>query len=186
MSAPVVELRCHGCAFEGFLRHRLLALRYALPDGAFVDGNPEFGWCEQCGGVADIEEPLDIESIENKKRTLLQSQRPRNILAAIGRIFGNSAGDESWRVQRLNALFRVAKLRASPPRCLACGGTNVAPLSFDSDGNCISLVHDCGGTLYRLPTDPDAPRYSYKPEFITLDVEGNRLTSSAHPFWGKL
>jgi hypothetical protein len=185
MSGPLVELRCHGCAFEGFLRHRLLALRYALPGGTFVDGNPEFGWCEQCGGIADIEEALGVESIEEKKRTL-QSQRPRGILVAIGRLFGNSAGEESWRVQRLDALARVANLRTSSPRCLACGGTSVTPLSFDREGNCISLVHGCGGTLYRLPTDPNAPRYSYQPEFITLDVEGNRLMSSTHPFWEKL
>ncbi len=76
---------------------------------------------------------------------------------------------------RLKGLLQVAQARSSTQRCLTCGSTSVLQLVFDGEGNCPSFQHHCGGHLYRVPGDPNAPQFFYRPEVIPLDVDGNRL-----------
>lgn len=174
MSAPAGQIRCHGCDFEGVLQRRSVTLRYMLADGSSVDGHREFGWCRRCNGIRDIEQQFAVPQLQSELHAI-SSRRPRGFFGAIDRALGGNSNDDDAEVQRLNGLLRVAKVRKSSPRCLACGSDGTVPLQFDDSGNCVSLRHSCGGTLYRLPPDPNAPRFSYKPETIPLDVEGNRL-----------
>lgn len=174
MSVPSGQIRCHGCDFQGVLQHRSVTLRYSLPDGTTIDGHREFGWCKRCNGIRDIEQRLDVRSLQSAALSA-GARRPRGIFGAIDRALGGgSRGDDSEQ-RRIDGLLKLAKIRSAGPRCLTCGSEGVVSLDFDSSGNCVSARHSCGGTLYRLPTDPNAPRFSYRPEVIPLDVEGNRL-----------
>lgn len=174
MSVPVGQIRCHGCDFEGVLQHRSVTLRYMLADGSSVDGYREFGWCKRCNGIRDIEQQFAVPQLQSELHSR-NSRRPRGLFGAIYRALGGNSNDDDAEVQHLNGLLRVAKIRKSNPRCLTCGSDGTVPLQFDDSGNCVSLRHSCGGTLYRLPSDPNAPYFSYAPEIIPLDVEGNRL-----------
>lgn len=174
MSAPAGQVRCHGCDFEGVLQRRPITLRYMLAGSSSVDGHREFGWCRRCSGIRDVEQKLVVQQLQSELHAI-NSRRPRGLFGAIDRVLGGNANDDDSEVRRLNGLLRVASTRRSSPRCLVCGSDDTVPILFDDSGNCVSLRHSCGGTLYRLPPDPNAPRFSYKPEVIPLDVEGNRL-----------
>lgn len=174
MSVPTGQLRCHGCNFEGVLQRRPVTLRYVLADGSTVDCHREFGWCKRCNGVRDVEPVLNVQQLQSELQAL-NSRRPRGLFGAIDRALGGSSNEDAAELQQLNGLLRIANARRSSQRCLACGNESVLPLVFDDSGNCVSLRHSCGGTLYQPPPNPNAPRFSYKPEVIPLDNEGNRL-----------
>lgn len=176
MSVPAGKVRCHGCDYEGVVQHRPITLQYALPDGKSVQGYREFGWCSVCDEIRDIEAKLDTTALNAQ----LQALAPQRGLGgmfkgAVDRALGGGSEARLEDRERLQGLLRVAQTRKSPQRCLNCGSTSVLRLAFDDTGNCQNFQHCCGGHLYRLPTDPDAPRFSYKPEIIPLDVDGNRL-----------
>jgi hypothetical protein len=44
-----------------------------------------------------------------------------------------------------------------------------------NDGSNTTFLHRCGGRLYRVPSDPSAPRFSIKHKLIELDVEGQPI-----------
>lgn len=173
MSVPSGQIRCRGCDFVGVLQYRPVSLRYALSDGSFAEGHRDFGWCNDCGGIRDIEQPLDVRSIQTHVESL-KAQRPRGLVAVIDRALGGGSADKA-ELQRLGRLLQLARMRRSPARCLSCGGVQVKPITFDGDGNCVGFAHQCGGHLYTLPPDPHAPRFHYRPEVVVLDVEGHRL-----------
>lgn len=174
MSVPAGQLRCHGCDYQGVLQHRPITLQYVLPDGSTVDGHRQFVWCGHCNAVRDAEQQLNVPQLQAQLHAL-NANRPKGLLRFVDRALGGGSGDDESERQRLGGLLRVASLRKSPPKCLTCGAAEVAPLVFGEDGNCVSARHSCGGTLYRLPPNPNAPRFSYKPETVPLDIEGNRL-----------
>ena len=167
MSVPSGKIRCHGCDYEGVVQHRPVTLQYALPDGTSVQGYREFGWCNICDGIRDIESKLDKIALQSE----LQALAPRRGLGgifknAVDRALGGGTDDRSEDRERLKGLLRVSQARSSPQRCLNCGSTSVLRLTFDDEGNCSNFQHHCGGHLYRLPGDPNAPRFSYRPEVI--------------------
>jgi len=80
---------------------------------------------------------------------------------------GKELSAEQEELRDLTCGFKIARARNSSPRCLTCGAGGVPgtiPLS--------EYVHTCGGHFVRFH-DPDAPRFSYKPETVYLDYEGN-------------
>jgi hypothetical protein len=176
MSIRSGQIRCHGCCYEGELQRRSVTLHYSLPDGTSAVGFRAFVWCRRCNSLRDAEQPIDAPAL----RAGIGALNPKRSLGAffkgaVDRALGGTAEDTQAERQRLTALLMVAELRNSLPRCLTCGGTSINPVSFDEQGNSPAFTHDCGGHLYILPPDPDAPRFFYKPEIIPLDVEGNRL-----------
>jgi hypothetical protein len=176
MSVPSGKIRCHGCNYEGVVQHRPVTLQYALPDGASVQGYREFGWCNICDGIRDIESKLDQKVLQAELQALTPQRGLGGILrSAMDRALGGGTDDRTKDRDRLNGLLRVAQNRSAPQRCLNCGSTSVLRLAFDDEGNCPTFQHHCGGHLYRLPGDPNAPRFSYRPEVIPLDLNGNRL-----------
>lgn len=176
MSVPNGRVRCHGCDFEGILQHRPITLQYALPDGTSVQGYREAGWCNICDGIRDVEAKLDKVDLQSQLQALAPQRGLGGMFkSAVDRALGGGSDTRSEDRQRLQGLLQVAQIRRSPQRCLHCGSTSVLPLMFDDTGNCESFRHHCGGQLYRLPADPSGPRFSYRPEVIPLDVDGNRL-----------
>lgn len=177
MSTSTGQIRCHGCQYQGVLQHRSVVLRYALPDGTKVDSHRTFGWCNDCRGIRDVESKLDVSALRLELERLNPRQRSLGSFfkSSIDRALGGGTDDDQIERQRLMMLLRVAELRKSPPRCLSCGSTSVSPSLFDADGNSQDFVHSCGSRLYRVPPDPNAPRFSYRPEVLPLDIEGHRL-----------
>jgi hypothetical protein len=92
----------------------------------------------------------------------------------IDRATGGRPDPAKEDIARLQKLLRVAQGRRSGPRCLTCGSANTQELTFGTSKESQSFEHECGGRLYLLPEEPGAPRISYRPEVITLDVEGRR------------
>jgi hypothetical protein len=183
MSQPIGKIRCHGCSFEGAIARRQITLRYSLPDGTIVYGYRATGWCSTCECIRDVESPLDVPEL----RIELAATQPQRGVAsffvrAVDRALGGTEPEDQGERRRLEALIHLAEQRRSPPRCLTCGQTAITLLVFEDTGTCSQFTHSCGGHLYQLPTDPKAPRFSYKPEEIPLDSEGNRLDRKVDHF----
>ena len=145
-----------------------------------MDGYLGIGWCRKCNALRDTEQPLNAQAL----RTQITKIAPKPTLGgffkgAVDRALGGSKEDTQAELRQLLSLLRLAEQRRSGSRCLTCGATAIIPLVFEEDGSCSSFAHECGSQLYRLPTDPNAPRFSYRPEIIPLDSEGNRLDKAA-------
>jgi hypothetical protein len=176
MSVPSGYIRCHGCDYQGVMQYRPITLRYMLPDGVTVDSHRTFGWCNNCEAIRDVELSLDADAIRKELDVLKQKQQPsvgflRN---AIDRVLGGKQNEAQAELLELTKLLRFAEIRSSPPRCLTCGEASVVYIAFDDQGTSSNFVHTCGGRLYQVPAEPDAPRFSYRPEVLLLDVEGCR------------
>jgi hypothetical protein len=173
MSVQSGHVRCYGCDFEGVMQHRPVTLRYRLPTGETVDSHRAFAWCTDCAGIRNVEAQLDARVI---RRDIDERQPKRHSFGGLLRkAVDRALGGQSDDGQALQSLLRLAQLRRTPPRCLTCGGTSVTYLDFDDEGTSSNFVHSCGSWLYRIPANSDAPRFSYRPEIVFLDVDGHRL-----------
>jgi hypothetical protein len=176
MSLPIGCVRCHGCEFEGWLQRRSITLRYQLSDATSVDSHRVSGWCEYCAGIRDIEAPLDAEAI----RAEIELHQPQRVCLygliknSMARFLGGAMDVNRADLTRLRHLLRIAQIRNSPPRCLTCGDASTTQLKFDASGTSTNYVHTCGSHLYKVPENPDAPRFLFRPEVILLDAEGHR------------
>ena len=132
MSMPSSQVRCHGCEYQGVMQHRPVTLRCTLPDGATVDSHRTFRWCNGCAGIRDVEQEVDVHAIRRE----LEKRSPRSqtlggfFKSAIDSALGDGPDEIQAERQQLAKLLRLAELRLSPPRCLACSGTAVASLGF--------------------------------------------------------
>lgn len=169
MSMSNSHVRCHGCNFEAVIARRAVTLLYLLSDGRTVEGRRQLAWCDSCANVTDAEEAIDTEAI---RVSLEIAEKRRGSL--LRRLFGRSA-DDAAELESLRSKVFLARHRNSPPRCLRCGDATVRPLRFDIGGSS-EIVHACGGKLYLVPEDPDAPRFMYKPQVIRLDSEGRKIS----------
>lgn len=175
MSMSAGYVRCHGCDFEGIVQPRPVTLEYHLPSGQTVEGYRRFAWCWTCENIVGAEEPLDPAAIQAE----IDGVKPKStsigglFVRAVDRALGGGK-QERIELERLNAKLGLAKLRKSPPRCLTCGEPTVELLEFDRNGTS-TLVHTCGRRLFSVPDDPDAPRFHYGNEVISLDHEGRRI-----------
>lgn len=177
MSVPAGQVRCHGCQFATLMSFRPVSLRYHLPSGETVDRHRVISWCIQCEGFRDVEPDLDANSLQYGIDELLVRKRSLGgfVKNALRQATGGKPDGEGEKLIALTRLLQMAKLRRSRPRCLNCGSEDVQDIEFDAEGTSTNYIHHCGGRLFRVPTDPDAPRFAYAHETIELDVEGRRL-----------
>jgi len=168
MSMPSGYVRCHGCDFEGVMQRRPIILEYILPSGAVVQGYRVFAWCTSCAKVTEAEQPLNTSSVQAEIDVLTRQQS-----GFLGRLLGGGKVDEV-ELRQLREKLQLAQLRKSGARCLKCGRSTIIPLEFDENGTS-NVVHTCGRRLFVVPEDPDAPRFSYRPEVIRLDPEGRKI-----------
>lgn len=175
MSLQARHIQCHGCDFQGIIQPRPITLRYILPDENIVERHRAFGWCSACSLIRDVEAPLDANEIRKELEIQSLKQVPASRLkSAIDRILGINPHEDQVELQQLEKLLRLAEIRRSPPRCLTCGETTVTHLHFDNEGTS-SFTHSCGSRLFQVSADPDTPRFSYRPEVILLNIEGQRI-----------
>lgn len=107
---------------------------YEFPDGSRIDVQTTPAWCRRCGKLSDGE---SIESLEQIDRELADLHDPCSELhrvtarGALHQLLGG--GDEFLRKmiehKRKRRLWREG--RVSPPRCIACGTTDIFIFPFD-------------------------------------------------------
>jgi hypothetical protein len=164
------QIRCTNCDFEGALVHRAIKLIYELPEGELISTSYVRGWCHHCDRISNIEPEIDgvharqqIDVLTEKTRSLLYALR-----TFLGRFF-RVRDDEREELATLALVLKLASIRKSAPRCLACGQEGAERLEIGMAG---SFVHKCGGKLFSIPTAASAARFSFSKEEIYLDVEG--------------
>ena len=182
MGMPHTHIRCHGCDFERHLRNQPVVLRYEIAPGQYANLGRADAWCTHCEDLCDAERPIALAVLQQQWSALPPSDAKVptwwNLWRWAKRLLGWGRKDaaclEAER-ERLSALLRLAATRQSPPRCLRCGHTSIHYLQRDEHGTCTAWAHTCGGHLYCLPDDPDAPVYMYHQQTIYLDAEGRPL-----------
>lgn len=177
MSMAGGRVTCTGCDFRDVLQYRPMRLVYRLHDGTDVEGARIFGWCVHCNNIRDIELSMDGQKIREELEDLRkQAQSPALLISKVfGNLLSGRANELKKEITGLENQLRLAEPRRSRPRCLICGGEDTKSLSFDDHGLSLEFVHECGGRLRREPSDPDAPRFSYRLETVVLDQEGRRI-----------
>lgn len=176
MSMPSQHVGCKGCDYEGYMQYRPITLLYHLENGDTVESCRDFGWCNRCNGIREIEALLDPGELQRQIDSLKPAKKSfRNFMVGIvDRALGGSHYDRE-ELRRLTKLLHIAQVRQFPPRCLACGEPVTGMLTFDHEGTCSNFVHACGGKLYLMPLDTDAPRFFHRPIVIDLSMEGELL-----------
>lgn len=176
MSIASGYVACTGCDFKGVLQYRPIRVIYHFNDGTAVKSDREIGWCKQCAAIRDIESKIDpapllarLEELQAKAASL--SYR---IVRAIGNLTGGN-DDIGKEIAAIQGQLRLARSQGNRARCLECGSEGTLPISFNDEGVWSGFVHDCGGRLFLEPSDPDAPRFAFRPETIDLDQDGFRI-----------
>jgi hypothetical protein len=179
MSTTPRKISCTGCDFEGYLRYRPLKLVYHFDDGTEVRSHRAFGWCFTCDCVQDLEGKLTALSELESELTGIQATQGRaghRFKNWLSGLTGQRDDELAERAQELAEQIKLGKRRGDRCRCLRCGSAETQVCDFDDMGVWQGFVHHCGGQLALEPTDPDAPRLSFRPETIHLDEDGRRLT----------
>ncbi len=177
MSMSSGHVSCTGCDFKGVLQFRPISLVYHFNDGTSVKSHREIGWCKQCNCISDIESKTDLAPLAARLAEL--QSKDASLSHLIGRAFGKLRGgtDEVKKeLADIQGQLRLARSQGNRARCLECGSEHTLPISFNDQGVWVGFVHECGGRLFLEPSDPDAPRFAFRPETIDLDQDGFRIS----------
>lgn len=182
MSLPSVRIRCTGCDFSTGDPQRPIILVYRFDDGREARTSRAKGWCYDCGAYGDIEAALDPDAIrgsladQERQRRKIRTQLKHLGVREVERQELNrrlTSADEA--IAGLASLLELATLRRSPPRCLRCGLSRTAPVTFDTEsGTSRDFRHDCGGRLV-IDRSTRGPRFHFTPTEFVLDLDGEVL-----------
>jgi hypothetical protein len=107
---------------------------YEFPDGSRIDMQTTPAWCRRC---RELTEGESIESLKEIDRQLADLDDPSSTLyrmTARGVLHELTGGGEEYRqqtIERTHARRRWREARQSPPRCIACGTTDIFIFPFD-------------------------------------------------------
>ena len=176
MSMKNGRVICNGCSFESYLQYRQITLIYQFNDGTEVESFRAKGWCAHCENISDIEGKIDQAPLRSRLAELQIKAGSMSFLIgkAFGKMMGGASDSVKKEVENIQGQLLLAQTQSDRSRCLTCGSENTRPIAFNSQGAWTGFVHDCGGQFKLEPSDPDAPRFSYKPETIYLDQDGLR------------
>ncbi len=160
-------IRCSRCSLEQpFERiHGYYYVHDDEPDEWPID--TQDGWCAACGTVATLERLPTLYEIETWIADL--EANGRDELDPVTGLMRTVA----LSIEKCRRRERWIAGRRSPPRCLACGSTDVAPAA-EIDG---FLHPGCGGRLSDLFTGV----VSLRAHTARWTPEGNSLTSHPGP-----
>ena len=175
MSIAGDHVTCSGCDFEAYLEYRPVTLIYQFSDGTEVESTRAKGWCEQCENISDIEGKIIIEPLRTRLVALQNKTASMSFLIAnlFSKLIGNT-DNVKREIAAILGQLQLAQAQGDRSRCLKCGGVHTQPIAFNNQDVWIGFVHDCGGQFRLAPIDPEAPRFSYRPETIYLDQDGLR------------
>lgn len=167
------KITCTGCDYVSMIRPRRITLNYYLPEGGVVKGYRRVAWCNSCSDITDAEALFDVAEIKAELGRI-EAERPNFFVRLVDRALGGGDRSREERAE-YEAQLQFLKLRKSGPRCLECCGTQIQPLNVEESGT----LHTCGGRLIVEDADQDTPRMTYRPEVVSMDVEGNRLRQAS-------
>ena len=186
MPIPVTRFYCTHCSYEQRNDHLWGERRYVLQDGTVLPASWHIGWCEDCAGIAPVEN-LSHEGpqrVFNAAMDALERLPPKPVrrwwnlywLLFKHEWITQTVKWEEYklfpRMRRAQEALNILALldeRTRPPRCLTCGCEHVtAPLFlYPEDGTMDrpqkSPIHHpgCGGEIW-LQQDSEfrSPRIS--------------------------
>lgn len=170
MSMRAGLIGCTGCDFQGFLQYRPVSVVYCFDDGTEVKTYRELGWCKDCNGIREVEArppaeaPLQAQLVDLRAVTATRGYRFKRLFS---NLTGGSPHEVESNIARIEGGIKLALRQGQRCRCLNCGGLDTHAV--------VGYAHECGGTLKSMPSDPEAPRFSYRAETIYLDEEGRVL-----------
>lgn len=167
MSISSDIISCSGCDFKFSLHYRPISCHYHLPNGEVFQHYRQTGWCYSCDGVRDLEALPNLQAV----REQIASLQDAKLLIRPGLWDRIITGLKSQRLQEIDAEVRSLQAqvgafehRASGPRCLDCGSTEISSELADHE-------HSCGGK-FSIESHPLDIRFSFRKTVIHLDGEG--------------
>ncbi|MDN3919745.1 hypothetical protein [Roseateles violae] len=149
-----------------------MTLVYQLPNGREMRAGRQYGWCEHCNGIRDIEPDFSTYFDKDQRIAELVKQ-VTSIRFSIKKMFRSlsNSGLSSAESELLEIEFgqKIARSRNSSPRCLTCGIGDAGIVVPIGD-----YVHACGGKLVQAGPD-DEFRAQWIEDVIYLDYEGCRV-----------
>lgn len=130
---------------HGVLLHHCIGLNEAA--GTLVGMHPEVVWCRQCQGFSAgewIRSEADIESQVVRFRRGDFPESPARMEFIYG---GTDAATIERHLRNWERELQWRRERRSPPKCLACGATEIIQFDFT---NPASLVEPNSGRLFSL------------------------------------
>lgn len=167
----IYEVTCSQCPHVFEIVWPLWAC-YRLPSEHTPEIAQRLCWCHGCDSVAVAEAVTKLEHIERlqalpiiadayvEERKVWTADDKEEVLAytrypRLAHLYDSFTTWKRWDVRQsvvmknALALHREWRLeRQSPPRCLACGGTDFVPFDADTQGKPLPSPHvGCAGTL---------------------------------------
>ena len=179
MSVSSDSIVCTKCDYDTTLHHQPITLIYEV-DGQQLQIGREYGWCEDCDNISDIEPLFDEAKIRNEIQPLIDDAKAKTNV--VTKLLGNaklkSITDE---ISNLRIQLAIAERRFSPQRCLRCGSARVKNIETSLEGNI--HPHKCGGYLIQnLNKEEGEIRFSFRHDKIHLNLEGLRLNRHSYRF----
>jgi phytoene dehydrogenase-like protein len=174
MAFYLLRITCDQCSVQGVAREGPSGSHYELPDGSLAQLRSTPAWCLDCATAVEAERFSTVGQLERELEDFrnggpIYQQYVRDMVGFPAEL--HAALVES-HLNDLRATASWRALRASPPRCLACGSAKVTPFEYAADGTFRPVPHaHCGGLLRvavyaHAAGVPRGHRYS---------VEGERL-----------
>jgi uncharacterized C2H2 Zn-finger protein len=111
------------------------------------------GWCRRCRRLRSMESIPEIAVLERMKVVMTDagmSELDRKLASDDGR---NGQCELQRRIARIDERIRWRKERMSPPKCFACGSTEVETVERARGGEEGFRHPECGG-FFRICEDP--------------------------------
>jgi hypothetical protein len=118
-----------------------------------VHSSDQEGWCRRCRRLRPMESIPDIALLERMKEVMAVaglSPLDRKLAAEDSR---GEQGELQRQLARIDEWIRWRKERRSPPKCFACGSTEVEPVNQAKSGG-EGLRHPGCGGVFRICEDP--------------------------------
>ncbi|MFO3796908.1 MAG: hypothetical protein ACK8QZ_06430 [Anaerolineales bacterium] len=166
MSLPVLFLACDTCG-ESVPTGPYLSALYSIPDGKRLPLRWTLGWCNLCRRARRVEDWPSGENLDSNA-------------ASVVREWGACPDQlEGWKQEKLDDIEtyrRLQPLRTTPNHCLDCGGTDLLPWSYNSEGELTVSPHgDCSGLFRQVEEDPDGMRFMLVDESDLYSINGTGL-----------
>ena len=213
MSLPVTTFYCTQCDFRDGNADAWGLKEYVLPNRVRLPINRQRGWCDECRGLACVE----VLSEDDRLKDLQEAERelaayPERPVRSWWQLHWFILGGrwrrcvEAWERAQFDLLCSLddandglthLRQRNNPPRCLACGSSQVrtplvlnqGPWEDKERPKATGFIHpDCGGELWmivdglRVRLQPSVRRYTVEGEFIEKEFIES-YTSVCHEFF---
>lgn len=162
MSVKVQLLECQACKLAVYA-FPMLPSTYVFATGELLRLRWAFGWCTGCSRVRQVEALPSMDLLDKEEADLraLDLTKPNGLDRY-----------ERQDLDRIDVYRRLVGSRKSPPHCMECGGTDIAPWSFDEAGEPIHNPHvGCEGR-FQTVEDPDEMRIALIHDAECYSTEG--------------